>query len=187
MKLLGVSGSTLKGGNNEKMIDFVLGIAKKRGFKTDKLFLSEYKIAPCCACNKCKKEDSCSQKDNMEKAREKLLEADAVIVSSPVYFGSVSAQLKALFDRTIRLRRNGFALKNKIGAAIAVGRTRNGGQELTLQAIHAFMHIHGMIVVGDNSHFGGTVQHPFEEDGFGKKTVEDTANKVCDTLEMLKP
>ena len=122
----------------------------------------------------------------MEEIRPKLAQADAIIVSSPVYFGTISSQIKALFDRTLPLRRNNFQLKDKIGAAIAIGRSRNGGQEYTIQAIHAWMHIHGMIVVGDNNHFGGAIMAPFKEDEIGKQTVDDTIDKVCDLLNKIK-
>ena len=179
MKILGISGSPIKDGNNEKIIDYVLKKAKAKGFDTEKVSLAEYEIKPCIACDTCKKQKgTCSIKDAMEGIRPKLAEADAIIVSSPVYFGSLSAQIKSLFDRTLPLRRDDFKLKDKIGAAIAIGRSRNGGQEFTIQTIHSWMHIHGMIVVGDNNHFGGTVVVPFEEDDFGKKTVDDTLEKV---------
>ena len=186
MKILGISGSPRKG-DNEKAIDFSLNIAKKQGLKTEKISLADSKVAPCIACDHCKDSPGkCSIKDDMEKIRSKLIEADGIIISSPVYFGSISAQLKALFDRTLTLRRQNFALKNKIGAGIAIGRSRNGGQEFTIQAIHSFMHIHGMLVIGDNNHFGGTIAVPFKEDDFGKKTVEDTINKVCNILSKIK-
>ncbi len=187
MKVLGISGSPVKNGTNEKIIDYVLKKAKEKGFEIKKLNLSENDIKPCTSCNYCRENPGdCSIKDAMEEVRKDLVEADAIIVSSPVYFGSVSAQLKALFDRTLTLRRNNFRLKDKIGAAIAVGRSRNGGQEFTIQAIHSWMHIHGMVVVGDNNHFGGTVVFPFEEDSMGKKTIDDTLEKVCDLLIKLK-
>jgi multimeric flavodoxin WrbA len=186
MKIVGISGSSVKDGNNEKIIEFVLQTAKKHKCQTEKILLSQYDIKPCINCGFCRKEKGCSIKDDLIKALPILESADAIVVSSPVYFGTVTAQLKALFDRTIILRRNGFLLKNKIGAAIAVGGSRNGGQEITIQAIHAWMHIQGIIVVGDNSHFGGIVQAPFEKDDIGKKTVEDTINKVCETLSLLK-
>jgi hypothetical protein len=48
------------------------------------------------------------------------------------------------------------------------------------------MHIHGMIVVGDNNHFGGIVVAPFEEDDVGKKTIEDMVEKVCGVLNRIK-
>ncbi len=84
------------------------------------------------------------------------------------------------------LRRQGFLLSGKVGGAIAVGGSRNGGQEKTVQAIHDWMHIHGMIVVGDNNHFGGIVHAPAESDEVGMQTVTDTIGKICDVLGMIK-
>lgn len=187
MKILGISGSPVKDGSNEQVIDYALKRAKKQGFKTEKITLAKQDLSGCIACNQCKKQKgTCSIKDVMEKIRPKLAQADAIIISSPVYFGSLSSQTKALFDRSLPLRRNNFQLKDKIGAAIAIGGSRNGGQEFTIQTIHSWMHINGMIVVGDNNHFGGAVKAPFEEDDIGKKTVDDTIDKVCNLLKKLK-
>ncbi|MCP3685616.1 MAG: flavodoxin family protein [bacterium] len=183
MKLVGISGSVNKKGNNEQIIDYVLDIAKQKGAITSKILISENKINGCVVCNNCKKEKACSIKDDMQKVYPLLEDADAIIVSSPVYFGSVSSQLKALLDRTLMLRRNDFLLKDKVGAAIAVGGSRNGGQEKTVEQIHAWMHIHGMIVVGDNNHFGGIVHVPFEKDDAGMVTVKETVYKVMSMFE----
>jgi len=177
MKILGISGSPVKNGNNEKAIDYALSKANEKGFDAEKITLAKQDIIACDLC--AEQKGKCSIKDMMEKIRPKLIEADAIIVSSPVYFGSLSSQLKALFDRTRTLRRDNFKLKDKIGAAIAIGRSRNGGQEHTIQTIHNWMHIHGMIVVGDNNHFGGIIVAPFDGDTIGKKTIDDTIDKVC--------
>lgn len=186
MKILGISGSPVKNGNNENAIDYALNRAKKNGFKTEKITLAKQDLNGCIACDQCKKQKgTCSIKDIMGTIRPKLIEADAIIISSPVYFGSLSSQTKSLFDRTLPLRRNNFQLKNKVGAAIAIGRSRNGGQEFTIQTIHNWMHIHGMIVVGDNNHFGGTIAAPFKEDDVGKRTIDDTVDKVCELLNKL--
>ncbi len=115
-----------------------------------------------------------------------LEKADGIIVASPVYFGTVTAQLKAIFDRTIPFRRQGLRLKDKIGCAITVGGARNGGQEKAIETIHAWMHIQGMIVVGDSSHFGGIAVRPASEDRIGRNTVIASANKLCDLLERTK-
>jgi multimeric flavodoxin WrbA len=181
-----ISGSPNKAGNNEQALDIAIKFAEKNGFKAEKIFLSGLKVSPCIACGYCRDHKDCSIKDDMQKIYQILEKADAILVSSPVYFGTVSAQLKALFDRTLMLRRQKFLLKNKIGAAIAVGGSRNGGQEITIQAIHAWMHIHGMIVVGDGSHFGGILQTPVKEDSIGKATVEETIKKVCELLTLIK-
>jgi multimeric flavodoxin WrbA len=186
MKITGISGSPNIAGNNEKIIEMALDIANEQGYKTDKIFLSKLKISPCDDCGACRKGKICPIDDDMAQIYEKLEASDAIIVSSPVYFGSVTAQIKALFDRSILLRRNGFLLKGKVGGAIAVGGSRNGGQEFTINAIHSWMHIHGMIVVGDMSHFGGIALKPVESDEVGLKTVKDTVNMMCETLSRFK-
>lgn len=186
MKITGISGSPNKGGNNEKIIELALGLAKEQGYETESVFLSKSKVLPCIDCGVCREKKECSIKDDMKDIYEVLETSDAFIVSSPVFFGSVSAQLKALFDRTLMLRRNGFLLKGKVGAAIATGAARNGGQEFTIQVVHSWMHIHGMLVVGDRAHFGGILTKPVDSDEDGKKTVKDTVNMVCETLWRLK-
>ena len=186
MKITGISGSPNAGGNNEKMLEMALGVARERGYDTEKLLMSKLEVMPCTDCGVCKKAKECPIEDDMAKLYGILETSDAFIVTSPVFFGSVSAQIKALFDRSILLRRNGLLLKGKVGGAIAVGGHRNGGQEFTIQAIHSWMHIHGMIVVGDAAHFGGIALKPVDSDDLGSKTVKDTMNMICETLARFK-
>ncbi|MEA1863694.1 MAG: flavodoxin family protein [Euryarchaeota archaeon] len=185
MKIAGISGSPRKNENSEQLINTALDIAEDRTFEVDRIFLSEQTISPCTACYACNSAKRCAIEDDMTRIYPRLESADAILVASPAYFGCVTAQLKALFDRTLMLRKQGMLLSNKIGGAIAVGGSRNGGQEKTVQAIHDWMHIHGMIVVGDNSHFGGIVYAPAESDLIGMQTVVDTIGKICDLLERI--
>ena len=67
MKILGISGSPIKNGSNEKAIDFALEIAKEKGFSVEKIFLSQYNIKSCIGCNLCKKQPKCSIDDDMNK------------------------------------------------------------------------------------------------------------------------
>lgn len=186
MEITGISGSPTAGGNNEKIIEIALGIVEEKGYRTDKILLSKLSVSPCTDCGTCKNVKECSINDDMTAIYGQLETSDAFIVSSPVFFGCMSAQLKALFDRTILLRRNGFMLKGKVGGAVAVGGARNGGQEFTIQAIHSWMHIHGMLVVGDGAHFGGIATKPVVSDEIGIKTVKDTVDMICETLERLR-
>jgi len=186
MKITGISGSPTAGGNNETILGVALESAEKNGFETEKIFLSNRNVLPCTDCGVCKKRKECPIDDDMAERYPVLENSDALIVATPVFFGSISAQLKALFDRTILLRRNGFLLKGKVGGAIAVGGSRNGGQEFSIQTIHSWMHIHGMIVVGDGAHFGGIAVKPVGVDDSGIKTVKDTVNMICDTLARIK-
>jgi multimeric flavodoxin WrbA len=186
MMILGVSGSPKKGGNTEYILDDALKVASERGFKTQQLLCSSLEVRYCDDCGDCARGKPCPIKDDMDKFYGLMNEADGMIISSPVYFGTVTAQIKAVFDRTILLRRQGFKLKGKVGCALTVGASRNGGQEKTIETIHNWMHMHGMIVVGDDSHFGGIAVRPAHEDRIGRKTVVASANKLCDLLESIK-
>ncbi|NOQ56235.1 MAG: flavodoxin family protein [Nanohaloarchaea archaeon] len=186
MKMLGISGSLTKGDNNDKVILHVIDAAKSRGFGVDTVFLSLSDIAPCNACGSCSSGGACAIKDDMQVVYDKLVSADVIIVSSPVYFGTVSAQLKAFFDRSVMLRRHGFLLKNKVGSAIAVCGSRNGGQEKTIPAVHDWMHIHGMAVISGGNHFSGILQKPALDDDVDMKTVDDIIDILCSFLEKFK-
>ncbi len=184
--IIGISGSPRKEGNNDKIIDYALDKFSEKGYSVKPIKLSHSKVHPCIACDYCKEHKKCFQDDYGNEANELLAKSLAVIISSPVYFGGMSAQLKALFDRTRPLRGNGFLLQGKPLAAVSVGASRNGGQELTIKDIHAWGLIHGMVVVGDKNHFGGIVKAPFLEDKFGKQTVDDTVRSVDSLLKRLK-
>jgi len=185
MMVAGISGSPRKAGNTEFLLNEALSTAEERGFETERLLCSDLKVDFCTDCGDCSKGKACPKQDDMAKVLDWLEKANGIIVASPVYFGSITAQLKAVFDRTIPLRRQGFKLKDKVGCAIAVGGARNGGQEKALDCVHAWMHVHGMIVVGDDAHFGGIAVRPAAEDRIGRKTVVASANKVCDLLERM--
>ena len=131
MKIVGISGSPRKAGNTEFLLNEALAVAAEYGFQTERLLCSELNFDFCSDCGDCSKGKPCPNKDDMHKVLRAMQEAEGRIVASPVYFGNVTAQLKAIFDRTIPLRRQGFRLRNKIGCAIAVGGSRNGGQEKT--------------------------------------------------------
>jgi len=181
--VIGISGSPRKGGNTEFLLSEALGVARERGFQTERILCSELNVRFCKDCGSCAKGKPCPEEDDMPSVLDVLERADGVIVASPVYFGSVTGQLKAVFDRTIPFRRQGLKLKDKAGCGITVGGARNGGQEKAMESIHAWMHIQGMIVVGDSSHFGGIAVRPASEDRIGRNTVLASANKLCDLLE----
>jgi NAD(P)H dehydrogenase (quinone) len=81
-----------------------------------------------------------------------MVNADGIVIGSPVYFGSVSAEVKELIDRSVSVRRK---LNNKVGAAFTTSGHVTGGKELTMFSIIAAMLIHEMIIVGDPINAGG--------------------------------
>jgi NAD(P)H dehydrogenase (quinone) len=94
-------------------------------------------------------------KNTDEVTKEDFLSSQGVIAGSPVYFGTMSAGLKKVFDETIVIRKK---MEGKIGAAFATSHDPTGGKETTIMSILQAMLINGMIIVGDpmsaTGHYG---------------------------------
>jgi len=98
-RVLGIAGSPRRHGNSERLLDECLAGARASGAEVDKLVVVEYDIAPCTGCGGCAPSGACVITDDMAEVRDRLDRADAVVVASPVYFATVPAVLKALYDR----------------------------------------------------------------------------------------
>lgn len=99
MKVLGILGSPRRGGNTEILLDKALEGAKTCGLDIEKIVLNQLKFSPCQECGGCKKSGRCIIDDDMCTIYEKLEEAEAIILASPIFFGSLPAQVKAMIDR----------------------------------------------------------------------------------------
>lgn len=75
--------------------------ASEAGHEVEKVMLRDKIIVPCNACYACMETHICAIKDDMEEVFSKLLKADVILLASPVYFYSVSAQMKAMIDRCL--------------------------------------------------------------------------------------
>jgi multimeric flavodoxin WrbA len=99
MKILGVLGSPRIGGNSDLLLDRALAGAKEAGAAVEKIGLCQKKISGCLDCQKCNETGVCVVKDDMLEIHPKILEADGIIHSAPVYFWAMTAQMKAYLDR----------------------------------------------------------------------------------------
>jgi multimeric flavodoxin WrbA len=99
MKVLGVLGSPRVGGNSDILLDEALAGAKDGGAQVEKIILAQRKISGCLDCDQCDETGVCAIKDDMTEIYEKILESDAIIHSVPVYFWSMTSQMKAYLDR----------------------------------------------------------------------------------------
>lgn len=100
-KVLMISGSPRKGGNSEILLGQFEKGAREAGNEVEKVSLREKKIAPCMACYGCRGTKTCVQKDDMGELLEKMVEADVLVLATPVYFYSMDGQLKTMIDRTL--------------------------------------------------------------------------------------
>ena len=101
-KVLILSGSPRKGGNSDILCDQFMKGAIEQGNQVEKIFIAEKKIAPCSGCYFCRKSGGrCALNDDMGEILQKIIDCDVLVLSSPVYFYSMSAQLKMVIDRTV--------------------------------------------------------------------------------------
>jgi multimeric flavodoxin WrbA len=99
MKILGILGSPRLGGNSDILLDQALAGVKDAGAEVEKIILCQKKISGCLNCDKCNETGVCVIKDDMPEIHKKILEADGIIHSVPVYFWAMTAQMKAYLDR----------------------------------------------------------------------------------------
>ena len=99
-KVLIVSSSPRRNGNSEVLCNLFARGATKPGVEVEKLNLNDYQIAPCLACEYCRNHDNqCFKHDDANKIIQKMIDADIWVLATPVYFYSLSAQMKLLIDR----------------------------------------------------------------------------------------
>lgn len=143
MYALAINGSPRKDGNTHTLLQEVLRPIESAGWDTELVQVGGKDIRGCIACYKCfeNKDKRCSvDTDQFNEVMEKMVRADALILGSPTYFTDVSAELKAVLDRSgLVSQANNVLFRGKIGAAVAA--VRRGG------AIHVFDTINHMFLM----------------------------------------
>jgi multimeric flavodoxin WrbA len=141
MKIIGIVGSPrkIKGNTGRLMLEVLKG-AEKEGAAFETVALPGGTIRPCKACDTCHKKGVCPQKDDFENIKARIIASDGVVLASPNYIFSVSAQLKAFMDRCCGVV-HCLAFEGKYGASVV---TSGGGDE---EPIADFMN-HFMITTG---------------------------------------
>ncbi|MCX5904713.1 MAG: flavodoxin family protein [Proteobacteria bacterium] len=152
MKVVAFNGSPRKGGNTEQAIETIFRELQAEGIATELIQIGGQPIHGCTACYQCvaNKDKQCVIKnDELNSYVAKMIEADGIIIGSPVYFSNVTTEVKALIDRAGLVgRANDNLWKRKVGAAAVA--VRRAGGTFTFSAINFFFFISEMIVPGSN-------------------------------------
>ena len=112
IKILAFAGSPRRHGNSETLLDWVLSsMSEDQDIRIEKVALTEADINPCRGCNTCETLNKCVQRDGMDVYHDKIIEADCIILSSPIYCMGLAAQVKALVDRAQVFRSRKYVLK----------------------------------------------------------------------------
>jgi multimeric flavodoxin WrbA len=167
MKILAILGSPHgMRGNTARLMDEVLAGAASAGGEVEIVSLSETKVQPCIGCDACHKVGGCPINDGFAALKDKLLACDAFVLASPNYIFSVSAQMKAFFDRCCGII-HCMALEGKYGAVVET--SGGGGDEEVLDYMQRFIGVLGAAAVGGiGSPQAGPRTFPHEADLFAQ-------------------
>lgn len=135
MKVLAICGSPRKGGNSDILANEVLRGAADAGADTDKIYLQDLSLSPCRACYGCKGKGRCVQNDDGDDAVRKMIDADVLVLASPVYFYSISSQMKMMIDRTLPRY---LEIKNKELIFILTAAASKNEIERALESFYGF-------------------------------------------------
>lgn len=152
MKIIAFNGSPREKGNTNILLDTVMGEISREGIETEIVQLGKQSLHGCIACGKCKenKDKKCViSSDKLNEYIEKMIDADGVILGSPVYFSDVTSNIKSLMDRAGYVgRANGDLFKYKLGAGVVA--VRRAGAMHTFDTLNHFFLINHMIVPGSS-------------------------------------
>jgi multimeric flavodoxin WrbA len=154
VRILGICGSPVKGGNTEASLGEALKAAEGLGdVTTESLRLIEKRIGDCRHCNWCTSKQVegsfCCIKDDMLEMYPKIIEADALLIATPTYAGRLSGYSAVFMDRFRALvlgKRYRGVLRNKVGAAMTVAWMRNAGPETALLSVATAYLMWGMVL-----------------------------------------
>jgi multimeric flavodoxin WrbA len=188
--ILGLCGSP-RSGATEYVIKETLKMIELKGYKTEFYTIKDKEIRYCIHCDYCLQKKGCIFDDDMDLLYKLLKEAEGIIIGTPVYNGGITAQTKAVLDRTRAIvAADPKVFEGKKGIAVAIGGDRIGGQELAIQQILTFYLLNGIIPLS-GGFFGANIGATFwskdtlegvkvDEEGFKslKKTVKRFLNYI---------
>lgn len=203
VKVIGIVGSPREHSNSEYFVDVALKELQEHGLETELISLRGKRIHPCTGCYGCVTAKECTlEKDDFDEVFNKMLEADGIIVGSPVYNSSTPADLKALLDRAGFLSRwisnemkdksenydwKGTAFSRKVAAPITVA--RRAGQNFAFAELLLWFTVNDFIVIG--SHYwnvgvagkGGAVDAENDLEGIG--IITHMAGNMAHVIKQL--
>jgi multimeric flavodoxin WrbA len=150
LTVVALNGSPRKDGNTSILIRHIFDELENEGIETELVQVGGQMIRGCADCRECygNRDRRCAFDDDIvNECIGKMIEADGIILGSPVYFLDVTSEMKALIDRAgVIARANGGLFRRKVAtAAVAV---RRSGANHTIDTLLHFMLYSGMIVPG---------------------------------------
>ncbi len=190
MRVLGINGGARKDGNTAILMNAVFGELNTAGIETEMVQLSGGVIEPCKACFACGGKRNCvHKKDGFQEIFEKILQADGILLGSPVYTANISANMQAFLERAsvvLDMNRKENLLRHKAGGAVTAA--RRGGALNALDAMNHFFMLQDMFVAGSSYWPMAYGQMPGDvrEDEEGLKTMKGLGQNMAYLLKALE-
>ena len=190
MKVIAFNGSSKKNGNTASLIWTVFQELAEQDFDVEMIQLGGQFIQPCTACGECQRNQGkrCVIKDDMiNECIDKMIEADGIILGSPVHFGDVTGQMKMLIDRAGMVSgANAEIFRRKVGAGIVAA--RRGGALNAFHTLNNFFLLREMIVVGSSYWNMGYGVNPGEvmQDEEAVRTMRSLGKNMAWLIKKLK-
>ena len=204
IRIVAISGSPIRDGNTAALTEEALrSIEGHPDVQLQIFHLAERNIAGCRHCNWCVKNQTpdqfCAVQDGMASIYPALVEADVILLATPVHLGRMSGIMANMIDR---LRAFAYGnlhrgrLRDKVGAALIVGFLRHGGLEMTLSLLNATFALFHMIPVGRGglalSSLDGTgkvihgIRHMVLQDSLGIASAREVVHRAVEIAQILK-
>lgn len=183
MKALLINGSPRLNGNTALALEEVKKILEAEGVEVKVLNVGHLPIRGCLACGHCHKTGQCAIPDVVNKTRQDFIEADAIIVGSPVYFAMANGTVLSYLQRMFCSTKADW--NHKVGAGIAIA--RRAGTVSTFDQLNKFFSIKGMSIATStywNDVFGGTMGEA-SQDEEGLQTMRNLAYHVVFLMKAI--
>ena len=191
MKVVAFVGSARKDGNTVALLRHVFAPLEAAGVECELVQLAGKRAYGCTACMKCAEtqDGNCTGVRDFisEECIPKALDADGIIIASPVYFADVTSETKALIDRLgYASRQGGNRLARKVGAGVIA--VRRAGAIHAFDTINHLFLISEMVVVGSSYWNVGIGRAPgdVEQDAEGVRTMQRLGENMAWALEKLR-
>lgn len=188
MKVVAYNGSPRVNGNTSKLIQVLFEELNKEGIETVEVNVGKNQVNGCIGCGRCKQSKShecLGTRDVFNEYYKEAIDADGIVLASPVYFADVTGQMKCFIDRFGSVARANGILKGKVGASIVTAR-RDGGYH-TYSTLNAIFGIGEMINVGStywNLGVGRAIGEVLDDEE-GLATIRELGKNMAKVLKQI--
>ncbi|AGX42982.1 flavodoxin family protein [Clostridium saccharobutylicum] len=187
MKVIGINGSARKNGNTSIIIKSIFMELEKKGIETELIQLADKTVKGCMGCFGCKGRKQCVIKDDFfNDCFDKMVNADGIILGSPVYSADITSKMKAFLERAgVVVATNPGMLKHKVGASVAA--VRRGGGMTAVDILNHFLLNKEVFVVGStywNMVYGKDIGDVIN-DGEGMRNMKNLGENMAWLMEKL--